>query len=240
MISNPSLFNRTKSSAIESPRTINPGHEDSSLSSVTQLIGSDHNNKNNSRQCTTNVEGSNGSVTTTTVITKTTRNLSKDADAPFASHGLISMQDEYHPARNKSISTLSIGRNADHQFMTVKVRKERRGVAASESFRTPGILETVSYLFILTLTLCSFCTASLCDTKSWWNAALHRCTPCTVCEGEMIPLRPCQVHQDTVCGSIYDLKIDWVVLARTEPNWKDVSLIDRYLFLCIFFLLPYF
>jgi len=39
----------------------------------------------------------------------------------------------------------------------------------------------------------------------------------------MIPLRPCQLHTDTICGSIYDLKIDWVVLAKTEPNWKEVS-----------------
>lgn len=85
-----------------------------------------------------------------------------------------------------------------------------------------GILEVVSYLVLLLLTLCSLCTASLCDPKSWWNADRHKCTPCTICEGDMIPLRPCQVHQDTVCGSIYDLKIDWVVLSRTEPNWKDV------------------
>lgn len=77
-------------------------------------------------------------------------------------------------------------------------------------------------LLILTTT-CSLCSASLCESQSWWDAYKDKCIPCTVCQGDMIPLRPCQMHRDTVCGSIYDLKIDWVVLSKTEPNWKEVS-----------------
>ncbi|KAL9880691.1 tumor necrosis factor receptor superfamily member wengen isoform 3-T3 [Glossina fuscipes fuscipes] len=76
-------------------------------------------------------------------------------------------------------------------------------------------------VIMLLCTTCSLCTASLCDAQSWWDPTKDKCVPCIVCKGDMIPLRPCQVHQDTMCGSIYDLKIDWVVLAKTEPNWKE-------------------
>ncbi|XP_065365140.1 tumor necrosis factor receptor superfamily member wengen [Calliphora vicina] len=75
-------------------------------------------------------------------------------------------------------------------------------------------------LLILTTT-CSLCSASLCESQSWWDPYKDKCIACTVCQGDMIPLRPCQMHRDTVCGSIYDLKIDWVVLSKTEPNWKE-------------------
>lgn len=69
----------------------------------------------------------------------------------------------------------------------------------------------------------SIASSSPCAPQHWWDSQRDRCTPCTRCQGEMIPLRPCQLHTDTICGSIYDLKIDWVVLAKTEPNWKEVS-----------------
>lgn len=66
-------------------------------------------------------------------------------------------------------------------------------------------------------------SAGGCAPQHWWDSNRNRCIPCTRCQDEMIPLRPCQLHTDTICGSIYDLKIDWVVLAKTEPNWKEVS-----------------
>ncbi|KAH8323866.1 hypothetical protein KR067_008574, partial [Drosophila pandora] len=64
-------------------------------------------------------------------------------------------------------------------------------------------------------------SAGGCAPQHWWDSNRNRCIPCTRCQDEMIPLRPCQLHTDTICGSIYDLKIDWVVLAKTEPNWKE-------------------
>uniref|UniRef100_B5DVE3 Tumor necrosis factor receptor superfamily member wengen n=1 Tax=Drosophila pseudoobscura pseudoobscura TaxID=46245 RepID=B5DVE3_DROPS len=64
-------------------------------------------------------------------------------------------------------------------------------------------------------------SSSPCAPQHWWDPLRDKCTACTVCLGEMIPLRPCQLHTNTICGSIYDLKIDWVVLAKTEPNWKE-------------------
>ncbi|EDW07142.2 uncharacterized protein Dmoj_GI15577 [Drosophila mojavensis] len=63
--------------------------------------------------------------------------------------------------------------------------------------------------------------SSPCAPQHWWDQVQDKCMPCTSCQGEMIPLRPCQLHIDTVCRSIYELKIDWVVLAKTEPNWKE-------------------
>ncbi|XP_064538436.1 tumor necrosis factor receptor superfamily member wengen [Drosophila montana] len=63
--------------------------------------------------------------------------------------------------------------------------------------------------------------SSPCEPQHWWDQLQHKCTPCTICQGEMIPHRPCQLHIDTVCSSIYDLPIDWVRVSRTEPNWKE-------------------
>lgn len=80
----------------------------------------------------------------------------------------------------------------------------------------------ITALLVLT-TLCSFCAASPCDRNNWWDPLKDKCIPCTVCKDGLIPLRPCQFQCDTICGSIYDLKIDWLVLAKTEPNWKEVS-----------------
>uniref|UniRef100_A0A1A9W980 TNFR-Cys domain-containing protein n=1 Tax=Glossina brevipalpis TaxID=37001 RepID=A0A1A9W980_9MUSC len=88
---------------------------------------------------------------------------------------------------------------------------------------TTSMTRTISACIVIMLlsTICSICTATLCNAQSWWDPTKDKCVQCTVCKGDMIPLRPCQVHQDTMCGSIYDLKIDWVVLAKTEPNWKE-------------------
>lgn len=83
----------------------------------------------------------------------------------------------------------------------------------------------ICYLTVLLVCLASdLCrAATLCQPQSWWDANQDKCVSCTVCQADMIALRPCQVHRDTVCGSIYDLQIDWVVLAKTEPNWKEVN-----------------
>ncbi|KAH8387250.1 hypothetical protein KR093_005875, partial [Drosophila rubida] len=84
---------------------------------------------------------------------------------------------------------------------------------ASTSTSTTNSSPVASGVFVL--------PGSPCAPQHWWDQQHDKCTPCTSCQGEMIPLRPCQLHIDTVCGSIYDLKIDWVVLAKTERNWKE-------------------
>ena len=100
-----------------------------------------------------------------------------------------------------------------------------RLTALTLSLTKPFSFSTAAALTALLLlsSACSLCAASPCDAQSWWDPIKDQCITCTVCEGDLIPLRPCQLHRDTICGSIYDLKIDWVVLAKTEPNWKEVS-----------------
>ncbi|XP_075159274.1 tumor necrosis factor receptor superfamily member wengen [Haematobia irritans] len=111
----------------------------------------------------------------------------------------------------------------NHTQMTTKSTKSmdptRRCWSSWWSQLKPSTAACVT--FLLLSTTCSLCSASLCDPQSWWDPYKDKCIPCTVCQGDMIPLRPCQMHRDTVCGSIYDLKIDWVVLSKTEPNWKE-------------------
>ncbi|XP_030567422.1 tumor necrosis factor receptor superfamily member wengen [Drosophila novamexicana] len=70
--------------------------------------------------------------------------------------------------------------------------------------------------------------SSPCAPQHWWDQLQHKCTPCTSCQGEMMTHRPCQLHIDTVCRSIYDLPIDWVRVSRTEPNWKERRKFSEY------------
>lgn len=70
---------------------------------------------------------------------------------------------------------------------------------------------------------------ALCSNKFWWDSESDSCIECTECDDQMIILRPCQPHKDTVCGTINDLDFDWSWLTRTEQqenqNWKEVSLL---------------
>lgn len=65
-------------------------------------------------------------------------------------------------------------------------------------------------------------TQANCPDHLWWNTALGACTACTVCEKRFIVLRPCQPHQDTVCGTINDLDYDlnWIVTAEHRRQTK--------------------
>lgn len=98
------------------------------------------------------------------------------------------------------------------------------GVSLALSKHTSFTTAAALAALLVFCSACSLCAASPCDGQSWWNPNENKCITCTVCEGDLIPLRPCQLHRDTICGSIYDLKIDWLVLAKTEPNWKEVNI----------------
>ncbi|KAI8127892.1 hypothetical protein FF38_07837 [Lucilia cuprina] len=122
---------------------------------------------------------------------------------------------------NVKISVYTQNTSVANTYMPLDTMTRRR---ASWSLWWGGCLRpsTAACVTLLILTTtCSLCSASLCESQSWWDPYKDKCIPCTVCQGDMIPLRPCQMHRDTVCGSIYDLKIDWVVLSKTEPNWKE-------------------
>lgn len=79
----------------------------------------------------------------------------------------------------------------------------------------------VAFLAIVFLTTCSSCFGSPCQNLYWWDSLQDKCVECTVCKDQKIVLRPCQWHQDTFCGTIHDLDIDFMYLGRTEPNWKE-------------------
>lgn len=72
----------------------------------------------------------------------------------------------------------------------------------------------------------SFCHKSPCLDTFWLN--IHdTCIKCTECDEQLIVLRPCQPHKDTVCGTFNDLERDlddW--LTQTEKsissNWREV------------------
>lgn len=112
---------------------------------------------------------------------------------------------------------------------SLRFSKARSAISMLRSSVTPSLSSTAAattaaYVALLVLsTTCTLCAASPCQSHSWWDSVKDRCIPCTECQGQLIVLRPCQLHRDTICGSIYDLEIDWMVLAKTEPNWKEVS-----------------
>lgn len=81
----------------------------------------------------------------------------------------------------------------------------------------------LAFLALVLLTKCSSSQGSPCQSDSWWDSVNDKCVQCSKCSGQLIAIRPCQLHRDTICGSIHDLKIDMTILSKTEPNWKEVS-----------------
>lgn len=79
----------------------------------------------------------------------------------------------------------------------------------------------LAFLALVLLTKCSSSQGSPCQSDSWWDSVNDKCVQCSKCSGQLIAIRPCQLHRDTICGSIHDLKIDMTILSKTEPNWKE-------------------
>lgn len=82
---------------------------------------------------------------------------------------------------------------------------------ASSSGRRPSTLRFLSILIVLT----GYCQLieAICDEHQWWQQQLNKCIPCTVCDaGQSIVLRPCQLHSDTVCGTLDDIEFDLNIL----------------------------
>lgn len=68
----------------------------------------------------------------------------------------------------------------------------------------PGIISP-----LLLSALLWFVAASMCPTgKQFLHSELQRCVNCTVCDFDksMVVIRPCEVHQDTVCGPLSKLQ----------------------------------
>lgn len=54
-----------------------------------------------------------------------------------------------------------------------------------------------------------------CPEHYWWDHERDDCIRCAVCDDQSIVLRPCQPHQDVVCGTLSDLEYDlnWLAAA---------------------------
>lgn len=85
--------------------------------------------------------------------------------------------------------------------------------------------------FIIVIICCSLIdqTAAVCPDHTWWDQKSDSCAGCTICEEQTIVLRPCQIHKDTVCGTLQDLEIDWSFLADAQkrvvaPDWEEVRM----------------
>ncbi|XP_017850997.1 tumor necrosis factor receptor superfamily member wengen [Drosophila busckii] len=142
--------------------------------------------------------------------------------------------------RQHNSNSSSSSNNSSNTFSIATTRGGAAGAGAIIRRKYSASCSSISmYLILLLLTTTSsFCAAaavaasavtaapastsgSPCAPQHWWDQQQNKCMPCTSCQGNMLALRPCQLHIDTVCGSIYDLKIDYVLLAKTEPNWKE-------------------
>lgn len=57
--------------------------------------------------------------------------------------------------------------------------------------------------------------------RSWWHRQLGACQPCTRCDPalRLAVKLPCQLHRDTVCQSLYDVKI----FPFNTPRQKDTT-----------------
>lgn len=67
---------------------------------------------------------------------------------------------------------------------------------------------------------------AFCDEHHWWQQELNKCIPCTRCDdSQLIVLRPCQKHSDTVCGTLDDVELElgWLKAAAVAAEQKQVS-----------------
>lgn len=71
------------------------------------------------------------------------------------------------------------------------------------------------YCTVIALALVSDTAAdsilSICPPRHWISAQVDACVPCSTCTeaDRIVVLRPCQLHQDTVCGTLNDLEFEW-------------------------------
>ncbi|XP_072942162.1 tumor necrosis factor receptor superfamily member wengen [Epargyreus clarus] len=65
------------------------------------------------------------------------------------------------------------------------------------------------YLVVAALALGSASVQGLCERgRTWWHRQLGTCLPCTSCDPRHLAVQyPCEVHRDTVCQSLYEIRI---------------------------------
>lgn len=84
----------------------------------------------------------------------------------------------------------------------------------------------VWWLLLLPLSVATLCRPG----HQFWSETLEKCINCSTCpEVGHVVLRPCQVHQDTQCGPISALDIDWSFLGRPRSAKRTSSLHRQHL-----------
>lgn len=78
-------------------------------------------------------------------------------------------------------------------------------------------LTSMMYIVLLSLVQVSLGSAS-CHQHEYWDNEDAICIPCSKCDQQSVVIRPCQLHLDTVCGSINDLEVDWSWLHHVEED----------------------
>lgn len=66
------------------------------------------------------------------------------------------------------------------------------------------------WLVLATLALGSACADRGCERgQSWWDRERGVCIPCTRCDAahQLAVKYPCEVHRDTICQSLYEVRI---------------------------------
>lgn len=112
---------------------------------------------------------------------------------------------------------------------------------ASSSGRRPRTHHLLSVLIVLT----GYCQLidAICDEHQWWQQQLNKCIPCTVCDAsQSIVLRPCQLHSDTVCGTLDDIEFDLnilraaaaVAVEEERVSWNWVLFLNRFVHFQVF------
>ena len=81
----------------------------------------------------------------------------------------------------------------------------------------------VWWLLLLPLSVAALCRPG----HQFWNETLEKCVNCSTCPE--VVLRPCQIHQDTQCGPISALDIDWSFLGGPRPTKPTNSLHPQHL-----------
>lgn len=87
--------------------------------------------------------------------------------------------------------------------------------SSSSYSSSSGRHQRTHLLLYVLLILTGYCQLidAVCDEHHWWQQQLNECIPCTVCDAsQSIVLRPCQLHSDTVCGTLDDIEFDLNIL----------------------------
>nr|CAD7199913.1 unnamed protein product [Timema douglasi] len=77
-------------------------------------------------------------------------------------------------------------------------------------------------MILVVWVVCLPLATALCRSgRQFWDTTSESCVNCTRCiSPEEVVLRPCEIHQDTLCGPISSLNIDWSWIDRSKHHQR--------------------